>query len=386
MHGSVVTAKTIVSAYYEKPVSYNYYAGCSTGGRQGLKEAEMYPEDFDGIIAGAPAWWTSHMQPWTVQMGFYNLPTSADYHIPPAKFPLIAKKVLEQCDPQDGLLDTVISDPVGCVFQPEQLHCPTNVTNSTSADCLTSAQISTLYKIYNGSWSEDEALTFPPLYLGAEAQWLLFSMAEPNPLGTDYVRYFLGLGPDWPYTDFNDDIKRLADSTDPGNATVGFDLSAFQAKGGKILSYHGLSDGLIPAGSSVYFYEHVYDLLRTQGIDVDEFFRFFLVPGMGHCQGTPTDVNAPWYFAGANQAPSLGQTAYGVPGFTDKEHDVMLALMAWVEEDTAPTEIIATKYVNDTKHDEVLRQRALCMYPAQAKYTGSGDPNSAGNWKCESPK
>src|SRR5687767_8438476 len=102
MHGSVVTAKTILSAYYGRPVSYNYYAGCSTGGRQGLKEAERYPEDFDGIIAGAPAWWTSHLQPWTVQMGLYNLPTNADYYIPPSKFPLIAKEVLRQCDPQDG--------------------------------------------------------------------------------------------------------------------------------------------------------------------------------------------------------------------------------------------------------------------------------------------
>jgi feruloyl esterase len=315
-------------------------------------------------------------------MGLYNLPTTANHHIPPKLFPVIAQEVLKQCDPQDGLVDTIISDPVACAFQPEKLLCS---LNNSSGGCLSPAQITTLYNIYNGSWSSDPTLTFPPLYLGTEAQWLLFSMPQPNSLGTDYVKYFLGLGPDWYFTNFNDDIKRLADKTDPGNATVGFDLSAFHSRGGKILSYHGLTDGLIPAGSSVYYYEHVRDLLKSKDIDIDEFFRFFLVPGMDHCSGTPSAANAPWYFAGANQAPALGQTAYGVPGFRDKEHDILLAMMAWVERGVAPADITATKYVNDTKHDEVLRQRILCMYPEQAKYTGSGDPNVAENWKCRPP-
>ena len=383
LHGSVVAAKTVISAYYEKPIAYNYYSGCSTGGRQGLKEAEFYPEDFDGIVAGAPAWWTSRLQPWTVKLGLYNLPTSADYHIPPALFPAIGKEMLKQCDPQDGLTDNIISDPMGCNFRVEELLCGANVTNATSTGCLTPPQISTLYKIYTDSIGENQTFVFPHLYPGSEAEWLLLSGDEPLSLGTDYVRYFLGLGPDWSPNDFNEDIQRLADQIQPGKASVGYDLSSFRAKGGKILSYHGMTDGLIPTGSTPYYFNQVYQTLKPKGVDLDDFFRFFLVPGMGHCGGTPPNVNAPWYFAGPNQALLLGPTVYGVPGFRDKEHDALLAMVAWVEDGVAPNQIIGTKYADDTTQADVLKQRPFCMYPKVAKYKGTGDANEAEAWECK---
>ena len=384
MHGSTVTAKTIVSAFYARDSSYNYYAGCSTGGRQGLKEAEYYPDDFDGIVAGAPAWWTSHLQPWTVKVAAYNLPTTADYHIPPALFPGIQKEVMKQCDPQDGLKDGLISDPNGCNFRPEELLCSANVKNATSTGCLTSPQISTLYHLYNDFVGENQTFFYPHLNLGSEQNWPIhLSSDAPNPLGTGYIQYFLGFGADWPWQDFNEDIQRLADRTDPGKASVGFDLSAFHAKGGKILSYHGMSDAHIPTNSLLYYYNHVYRTLKPQGVDVDTFFRFFLVPGMGHCAGTVVD--APWYFAGPNQAPAISPTVYGVPGFEDKEHDALLAMMAWVEQGEAPTQIIGTKYANETEHTEVLKQRPLCMYPKQARYAGTGDVNVAASWICKAP-
>ena len=382
MHGSVVGGKTVTTAYYNKESAYNYYSGCSTGGRQGLKEAEFYPEDFDGIVAGAPAWWTSHLQPWTIKVALYNLPTTADYHIPPALFPAIGAEVLKQCDPQDGLKDNIISDPIGCNFRPEELLCAGNVTNTTSAGCLTSPQISTLYKIYTDSIGENQTFIFPHLYLGSEAQWLLLSGDAPNSLGTQYPQYFLGLGPDWSFYDFNEDIQRLADELQPGKASVGFDLSAYHSKGGKILTYHGMSDGLIPAGSSPYYYNQLDRNLTPKGVNLDDFYRFFFVPGMGHCSGTTPTFNAPWYFAGSGQATSLGSTVYGVPGFRDKEHDALLAMVAWVEEGVAPDRIIGTKYVNDTTHTDVIRQRPLCMYPKVAKYKGSGNVDDAGSWEC----
>ncbi|KAF1967807.1 feruloyl esterase B precursor [Bimuria novae-zelandiae CBS 107.79] len=383
MHGSVVAAKNITASFYQKEISYNYYSGCSTGGRQGLKEAEYYPEDFDGILAGAPAWWTSHLQPWTTKVALYNLPLSADYHIPSTLFPTIAAEVQKQCDPQDGLKDNIVSDPQGCNFRPEELLCASNVTNTTTSGCLTSPQLDTLNKFYTDSIGENQTFAFTHLYLGSEPQWLLLSEDKPIPLGPDYIKYFLGLGPDWNFYDYNEDIQRLADELDPGNATVGFDLSAYHAKGGKILSYHGMADGLIPAGSSPYYYNHVICTLQPRGISVDEFYRFFFVPGMQHCAGTAANVNAPWYFAGANQAIDLGDTVYGVPGFRDEKHDALLAMVAWVENGTAPEHIIGTKYVNDTTQAEVLRQRPLCMYPKQAKYTGNGDVDEASSWKCE---
>ncbi|KAF2270161.1 feruloyl esterase B precursor [Lojkania enalia] len=382
MHGSVAIAKAITAAYNDKDISYNYYAGCSTGGRQGLKEAEMYPEDFDGIIAGAPAWWTTHLQPWTVKVALYNLPTTADYHIPPALFPILAEEVQKQCDPQDGLVDNIISDPVGCNFRPEELLCGGNVKNSTAAGCLTPAQISTVYKIYSDSIGENQTFIFPHLYYGSESQWVVIGANEPNTLGTDFIRYFLGFGADWSPYNLNEDIQRLADEVNPGNANVGYNLSAFHAKGGKILSYHGMSDGAIPTGATPLFYNNVVRALQPQGIDVHSFFRFFLVPGMGHCSGTPTNVNAPWYFAGPNQAIALGPTVYGVPSFRDEQHDVMLAMMAWVEEGQAPEKIIGTKWSNDRTQAEVLRQRPLCMYPEYAKYKGEGEVDAAGSWEC----
>jgi feruloyl esterase len=381
MHGSVVIAKSIASSYYAKNASYSYYSGCSTGGRQGLKEAELYPNDFDGIVAGAPAWWTAHMQPWTARVALYNLPATANYHIPATLFGAVNAEVIKQCDPQDGLVDNIISDPQGCNFRAEALLCGGKSVNATN--CLTGPQLDTLYNIYADYLGVNNTLIFPSFWLGSEGVPALIS-GEPNPLGTDYVKYFLGKGPNWKYTDYNDDIIALSDKINPGNATVGFDLSQFHSRGGKILSYHGMSDMLIPTSSTPYYYNHVLRTLEPKSIDVDSFFKFFLVPGMGHCSGTQPKMNAPWYFAGPNQQPVLGPSIYSTPGFENKEHDVLMAMMAWVEKGEAPEYVVGTKYVNETAPTEVMRQRPLCMYPKQAKYTGNGDVNSAKNWECKS--
>lgn len=381
MHGSVVLGKQITASYYKQNATYSYYSGCSTGGRQGLKEAEYYPEDFDGIVAGAPAWWTSHLQPWTVRIALYNLPTTADYHIPAALFAVLNAEVIKQCDPQDGVVDNIVSDPRGCNFQPSTLLCGAN-SNATS--CFTGPQLDTVYNLFSDYVGKNNKIIFPSFYLSSEGQPFLVAGNAPNSLGTQYVQYFLGKGANWNFTDYNDDIITLSDSINPGNATVGFDLSRFHAKGGKVLSYHGMSDPLIPTGSLPYYYDHLTRALKPKGIDVDEFFKYFLVPGMGHCSGTTASMKAPWYFAGANQQPVLGPDVYSVPGFEDKEHDVLKAIMAWVEEGEAPEYIIGTKYVNETSHDQVMRQRPICIYPKQAKYTGEGDVNDAANWECKS--
>lgn len=381
MHGSVVAAKKLTTSYYKKDLKRSYYSGCSTGGRQGLKEAEAYPEDFDGILAGAPAWWTAHLQPWTARITLYNLPSTANYHIPASLFAAINAEVLKQCDPQDGLVDGIISDPEACNFRAETLLCGSTTANASN--CLTSPQLDTLHNLYSDYIGENNTFFFPALSKGTESQPFLITGDAPNPLGTDYVKYFLGLGPNWDFKQYNDAIISLSDRINPGNATVKFDLSAYQRKGGKILSYHGLADPLIPTKSTPYFYNQVDRTLAPKGVQIDSFFKFFLVPGMSHCSGTTPAYNAPWYFAGANQQPVLGPV-YSTPGFEDKEHDALLALMAWVEEGRVPEYVIGTKYVNDTQHDKVSRQRPLCMYPKQAKYTGKGDANDAKNWKCKS--
>jgi feruloyl esterase len=379
MHGSTVIGKSLTQQYYAQNVSYSYYSGCSTGGRQGLKEAEFY-DDYDGIVAGAPAWWTAHMQPWTARVALYNLPVGADHYIPPALFSAINKEVVKQCDPQDGLVDGLISDPKGCNFRIEAILCGAN-TNSTN--CVTGPQIDTFHNIFTDYIGENNTVLFPTFWLGSEGLPILITSNPPNTLGTDYVKYFLGKGPNWNFNDYTDDIIALSDSINPGNATVGFDLSNFQKRGGKILSYHGMSDMLIPTGSTPYFYNHVARTLAPKGIDVDEFFKFFLVPGMGHCSQSLPAGPAPWYFAGPNQQPVLGPGIYSTPGFENKEHDVLMAMMAWVEKGEVPEYVIGTEYANETVHTEVTRQRPLCMYPKQAKYTGNGDVNDAANWECK---
>lgn len=282
LHGSIVLGKELTRSYYGKDLAYSYYSGCSIGGRQSLKEAEMFPDDFDGIVAGAPAWWTTHLQLWNMKVGLYNLPTTAPYHILSSLFPIMGDAVSKQCDPQDGLMDNIISDPTRCDFRPEALLCDSNVTNATASGCLTSPQIDTLYHLYNDWVEGNQTFIFPHFELASEAQWdMLVAADEPSSLGTDYVKYMLGLGPDWRWQDFNPSIIALSDRVNPGNATANdFDLSPFYKKGGKLLHYHGFSDGSIATGSSVYFYNHVLRTLKPKGIDVDDFYRFFLVPGM----------------------------------------------------------------------------------------------------------
>jgi feruloyl esterase len=402
MHGSVVLAKELTTAYYSNKILYNYYLGCSTGGSkfllahlmtitrltyyalgQGLKDIQLYPEDFDGVVAGAPAWWTKHLQPWTSKVGSYNLPNTSAHHIPPSLFPAIGAEVMRQCDGADGVVDTIVSDPNACDFNPDFLLC----TPSKNTSCLTSPQLNTLHQIYSDYVDTNQTFVFPHLWLGSEAQWVPLiggTTNQPNPLGPDYVKYFLNRGPQWKWQDFDYGVIQQADAEDPGNATADdFDLTPFLARGGKLLHYHGMSDGLIPTGSSVYLHSQILRTLAPKGVSLDSFYRFFLVPGMQHCSGTASTVNAPWYFAGGNQAAALSSSAYGVPGFRDAKHDVLLAMMEWVEKGVAPTEIIATKWVNDTLQDKVMRQRPLCMWPKKQKWSGKGDVNAANTWSCE---
>ncbi|TKX25492.1 hypothetical protein C1H76_2142 [Elsinoe australis] len=360
MHGSVVIAKQLTEAFYGSKPTYNYYSGCSTGGRQGLRDLQLYPEDFDG-----------------------NLPIDSPGRIDPSLFPLVEREIQRQCDAQDGLRDNIISDPRGCNVFLESLLCAANATNTTT--CLTVPQIETLTNIYTDYIDTNQTLVFPRLEPGSEFQWpIVLAGAEPNPLGTEYIQYFVLNDPNWDYRTYDYSIVQLADRLDPGNATADdYDLRPFKSRGGKLLMYHGLADGLIAPGSSEVFYKNVYRALYPNGVNVNDFFRLFLVPGMGHCGGTSDLASAPWYFAGANQAGDLVTDAvYSVPGFEDAKHDALLALMRWTEEGEAPEEIVATRYRNDTIANGVERQRPLCVFPLQARFQG-GNANVPESWRCE---
>jgi feruloyl esterase len=380
LHGSVSLGKTLTEAFYDESIGYSYYAGCSTGGRQGLKSLQMFPDDFDGVLAGAPAWWTTHLQQWNLKVATYNLPNDASYHISQELISTIADEVFRQCDDVDGLEDGIITNPYACNFRPETLLCNSTSTNSSS--CLTSDQIGTLYKLYNDWVDVNQTFVFPHLTYSSEAQWSIVSSDESNPSGIAYARYFLYNDPDWSWEELDYSTIELAEELNPGNATADdFDLRPFMERGGKLIHYHGLADGSISTGSSIYFYNQVLKLLQPKGVELSDFYRFYLIPGMQHCSGGVN--NAPWYIAGANQAGSLsGSSVYSVPGYQDSKHDALLALMSWVENGTAPNEIIATKFTNDDPSQGVAIQRPLCPYPSEAKYV-SGNPNVTTSFECE---
>ena len=386
MHGSVVLGKQIIEAYYGYSennatglIKYNYYASCSTGGRQGLKEIQQYPEDFDGIAVGAPAWWTTHMGAWMEHLGILNLPlTNNPSHIPPALFKAYIEEVTRQCDLQDGVLDGIVSDPYGCHFRAEALLCKNGDPDHSS--CFTREQLSTLRHILSDWIETNDTFVFPGLTLGADPT-ALAGMGEPSPLGQQLIENFYLNVTNYDYTTFDFATVQLILELDTGRATADkYDLSAFNAKNGKVIMYHGLSDQIITTGSSTYYYEQVQASMRVQGVNVDDFYRLFLVPGMHHCSNSNT---APWYFAGAKQVPNVRDVKYSVPGYEDAQHDVLLALMQWVEHGVAPDSIIATRFIQNNANLGVDKQRPLCVYPKQARYHG-GDPDMARSWACES--
>ena len=377
LHGSVVLGKTLTEAFYDSSIEYSYYAGCSTGGRQGLKSLQMFPDDFDGVLAGAPAWWTTHLQQWNLKVATYNLPNDASHHIPENLISTIAAEVIRQCDDVDGLKDGIITNPYACNFRPEALLCGSSSTNAST--CLSSDQISTLYKLHNDWVDVNQTFVFPALTYSSEAQWNMAIISEEaNPGGIAYARYFLYDDPSWPWENLDYSTIELAEDLDPGDATADdFDLRPFKERGGKLIHYHGLADGSISTGSSIYFYNQVLRLLQPKGIDLSEFYRFFLIPGMQHCSGGVND--APWYISGANQARSLATSP--AASEQDPTHNALLALMAWVEDGIAPEQLVATKYTNDDPSQGVTMQRPICPYPQEAKYV-DGDQNKPTSFDC----
>ena len=376
MHGSVVVAKSVITSYYSGSIAYSYYSACSGGGRQGLKEVQDYPSDFDGVVAGSPPWQLTHLHPWVVQVGKWNLPTTGTNRISAAFFTTISEEIYRQCDPADGLLDGVISAPYSCNFNATALACSATKTSY----CLKPAAMATFNSLYS-DWRDDAGnFLFPPFALGASYLSLAGGTSAPSGFGTDFVSNFVVNDANWNWTTFNTSIVTLADKAvvAQGNADK-YDMSQFQANGGKLIHYHGMADSLIPTSSSILFREKVADSMNLATDAMNDFYRMFLIPGMGHCRDS--DV-APWFIAGGGQ--SIANSSHSVPGFMDANHDVVLAIMAWVENGTAPDSIIATKFAGDTDRNTVVNQRPICAYPNLAKYVGSGNSNLSSNWACQS--
>jgi feruloyl esterase len=347
VHEMTVKSKAIIWAFYDRAPRLSYWNGCSTGGRQGLMEAQRYPGDFDGILAGAPANYRTNHSVWSMAVGVRALRTS-ESAIPLAKLDLLNKAVVEACDLLDGVRDGLLADPRRCHFDPSTLLC----RGGDSDDCLTGAQVQTARTIYGPLKSATGKTIFPGMARGSEPGWTAL-IGGPEPLGLALTgfRYIVHEDPTWDWRSFDVDRELELAERKVGMANaVDPDLRAFKARGGKLLMYHGWSDQLIPPENSINYYSSV---LAKLGPNQDNFIRLFMVPGMQHCGGGP----------GPNQINS------------------MAALERWREAGVAPNQLIASHVTNN----RVDMTRPLCPYPQVAQYQGAGSTNDAANFACKMP-
>jgi hypothetical protein len=370
IHEMTRVAKAVVQAFYAKAAQRSYFAGCSDGGREALMEAQRYPEDYDGILAGAPAnYWTRLLT--LAAVDTQALTADAASFIPPVKIPVIAEAVNAACDEKDGVKDGVLNDPRDCKFDPATIACK----GEESEKCLTAPQVASLKKLYEGVKDSQGHSLFPGYLPGAEdgpGGWALWITGRAPQMSLmaffekGYFSDFVYDKPDWDVKKFNvdTDLKAAEEKTAAALNAIDPDLKAFKARGGKLILYHGWNDPAIPALNTINYYESVRATMGAK--NADSFVRLYMVPGVQHCGGGP------------------GTDAFGAVGdlkFTDPQHSIDAALEQWVEKGTAPGTIIASKYeAQNSSH--VIMTRPLCVYPEKAKYGGSGDTKDAGNFSC----
>ena len=379
VHETSVQAKAILRAYFGRGQDRSYFNGCSDGGREALMEAQRYPEDFEGIIAGAPA------NNWSrLFTGFvWNERALVENPIPPAKLRAIQTAALAACDALDGVKDGLIEDPRTCKFDARSMVCKAG----DASDCLTEGQVATLQKIYNGPTNPRTGeQIFPGHPRGTEAvpggwiPWIVPANSQAPSIqasfGNSHYGHAVFEQSNWDFStlDFDHDIAFGEAKTGPILNATSPDLRSFRANGGKLIQYHGWGDPAITAMSSIDYYENVRTFLdrfpdaRKEKSDIGDFYRLFLVPGMGHCSG--------------GIGPSSFGNGFG-PARTDSERDLLSALEAWVEKGAAPQKLVGTgTAVNDSK---ATLTRPLCPYPQTARYLGKGDPNDAHNFECALP-
>ena len=360
VHETAVLAKQIIKTHYGAAPRYSYWQGCSTGGRQGLMEAQRYPEDFDGLIIGAPA-----LNPLLGLRSIWNAQAAltGPGAIASNKLPTLAQAVYKKCDGVDGLEDGLIDDPRQCKFDPavDLPKCPADADNP---NCFTTAQVESLKKIYGGVRNSAGKLLFPGQPLSAEAfaqgrsGWdsYLVGASSANLNLTQSGMRFLSLdpppGPTWDYTMFNFDTDppklakwaALAGATNP-------ELSKLKQRGGKVIHYHGWADQTLTAYMSVNYYDSV--LAKMGEKTVNDFYRFYLIPGMFHCAGG----------VGCNTV------------------DWLTAIVDWVEKGKAPASLLGAQMEGSV----TKRTRPICPYPQVARYKGTGSINEAGNFNCVQP-
>ena len=401
-HLMTVAAKQVVAAYYGRRHHHAYFAGCSTGGQQSLMEAQRFPDDYNGILAGAPAYNRTHLHmsgSWAY--AWTHASTSSLLTVPALS--LINKSVLQSCGGADGGLagDGFLTQPAACRFDATVLQCtgaasdvPCTDPNAVGCTCLAADQASAMNAIWSGPVDDRGRQLQPGFLRGSETPvpptaanpfgnlGLVWGQAATEPQFDGLI--FWALGPNWTWQDFFADAThpvamlskeiRSIDLTPVGNRTfaqtlnaTSADLGEFQENGNKLILYQGWDDPLISGYAAVDYWQA---LRRDDDGRLADSVRLFMAPGVWHCSGGP----------GANVFGAQNQVFPPRPG--DPADDALAALVAWVENRVAPAKIIATKYVNDSPAQGIAFQRPLCPYPNHAEYQGAGDPKDPASFAC----
>ncbi|MGR6465825.1 tannase/feruloyl esterase family alpha/beta hydrolase [Rhizobium sp. PAMB 3182] len=375
-HDVADTAKQIVRAFYDQPIQRSYFTGCSTGGRMGMVEANRFPSDFDGIIAGAPFMDISSM----LQIQHFQIAQLAtkDAHIPASLVPIINSAITKACDPVDGVTDGLIQNPAACSFDPSSLICKPGQADA----CLNPDQAKALRAYYTGLYTDDRQLVFPGYspaamnetfskYMAGNEPPHDINAAEPwgnngNPpspfewaFSDHVIQYFVEKDPKFDVRKFGVTadgtisraaVERFLEGTNEGNGTNLDTIKTFLGSGRKLILYHGLGDHALSPFRTIRYYD---DLAKENGgyDALSKDARLFTVPDMNHCSG----------------------------GTGPDKFNTLKALEKWVEQGEAPTSLLAESRQED---NSVTRSMPLCAYPTMAAYDGKGDVNDAASWSC----
>ena len=349
VHEMTVTSKAVIAAYYGSGPKLSYWNGCSSGGRQALIEAQRFPDDFDGIAAGAAANYWSHLMAGIVAAG-QATHEGQPGNLPKEKLQVLHDAVLRACDESDGVKDGIIGDPTRCTFDVKQLACK----GAEGPSCLTAAQVDAAENMYAGARNpRTKEQVFTGVARGSELGWDTVNGLQPFPIADSYFKDVIFKDANWDYRTLNLDkgmetadslTARLMNGTDPN-------LQPFFAHGGKLLQYHGWNDQQVSPFNSVNYYKSV--MAKLGHDEVNTSYRLFMEPGMMHCGG----------------------------GDGPNQFDPMAVLERWREGNVAPDQIVATHATRGA----VDMSRPLCPYPQVAKYKGEGSTTDAANFACKAP-
>ncbi|KAM5475411.1 putative feruloyl esterase B-2 [Microsporum audouinii] len=351
LHTSVVAGKGIVARFYNTAHLKSYYIGCSLGGRQGFQSAVKFPDDFDGIVAGAPGLDFNNLVSW--RASFFPLTGSSgspDFITAMAWKTFIHKAVLRQCDSIDGVVDGIIEDPSLCHFNAEELLCQAG----QEKDCLTPTQVNIVRGIFSPLIGEDGRVIYPAMQPGSEelATTKLYA-GKPFSYSDEWFKYVI-YDPSWNASTFNIHDAAVADARNPGDIRTWptyDDLAKYRTRHGKIIIHHGGQDNQITSFNTKRYYDYLLQSAAGAGSagHLDSFLRFFRISGMFHCSGGP----GAWVLGQGGGAPSEGIEF-------KRENNILAAIVDWVEKGVAPDTVEGVKFVDDNATSGVAFRRRHC--------------------------